>query len=204
MAVKVKVCGITNVADARAAVDLGADAIGLNFYPKSPRAVTVDRAGEITRGLPRGTCIVGVFVNAPREHIVSVVREVGLSALQFHGDESPEDCAGWNDLIVIKAVAADTKAQLAECAARHPNGYLLVDAPSVGYGGSGRTFDWLMAAELPRDRLVVAGGLTPENVAVAVCTLRPVAVDVASGVEHSAGRKDYEKLKTFIGAAKTA
>jgi phosphoribosylanthranilate isomerase len=204
MPVRVKICGITNAADAHAAFALGADAIGLNFYPGSPRAVTSAGAREIIAGLPRGACVVGVFVNAPRRHISAVAGEVGLSAIQFHGDEPPEDCLDWGDLLVIKALPAEGPEPLATRAGRYPMAFLLVDAPSAVYGGTGCTFDWSTAAELPRSRLVVAGGLTAENVAAAVHMLRPVAVDVASGVERSPGIKDHEKLKAFIGAAKTA
>ena len=204
MAVKVKICGIMSAADAEAAFELGADAIGLNFCPGSPRALTIAKACEIVRGLPATACVVGVFANALREQVASTARDVGLRALQFHGDERPEDCLGWDDLAVIKALAADGPEQLALRAARYNVAYVLVDAPSPRHGGSGRTFDWQIAAAIPRDRLVVAGGLTAENVAEAVRTLRPVGIDVASGVEHSPGRKDYEKVKAFIRAAKAA
>jgi phosphoribosylanthranilate isomerase len=203
VAVKVKVCGITNAGDARAAVDLGADAIGLNFYPRSPRRLTVAQAVEIRGGLPGTVCVVGVFVNAGREEVAAVADAVKLAALQFHGDESPAACAGWGSRVVIKALRADAS-DVATRAARYEVRYVLLDAPSAEYGGSGRTFDWHLAAAVPRGRLVVAGGLTPENVAEVVRLLRPAAVDVASGVETAPGRKDHGKLKAFIQAAKTA
>jgi phosphoribosylanthranilate isomerase len=203
MAVMVKICGITNVADAEAAVVLGADAVGLNFYAGSPRCVTVATAREIRLNLPAAACVVGVFVNAPRGEVAAVADEVGLSALQFHGDEPPEACTGWGDLVVIKALrAADTN--VATRAARYRVRYVLLDAASVGHGGSGKAFDWQLAAAIPRERLVVAGGLTPENVAEAVRILRPAAVDVASGVEAAPRRKDHERIRAFIQAAKTA
>ncbi len=142
--------------------------------------------------------------NASRERVAATASEVGLTALQFHGDERPEDCLGWEEFVVIKALSAEEPEQLAARAARYAVKYVLVDTASATYGGSGRTFDWRIAAAIPRDRLVVAGGLTPENVAEAVRTLRPLAVDVASGVEQSPGRKDHEKLKAFIEAAKAA
>jgi len=204
MSVKVKICGVMSNEDAAAALALGADAIGLNFCAQSPRALTISQAHKITLGLPRGACMVGVFTNAPRDRVAAIAREVGLTALQFHGDEGPEDCLGWEELVVIKALSADGPEQLAALAARYAVHYVLVDTPSAAYGGSGRTFDWRIAAAIPRYRLVVAGGLTPENVAEAVRTLRPLAVDVASGVEQSPGRKDHEKLKAFIEAAKAA
>jgi len=204
MAVKVKICGVMTRADAETAFALGADAIGLNFCARSPRAVTVPAAREIVLGLPSGRCVVGVFCNSPREQVAAIASEVGLTALQFHGDEPPEDCLGWKDLIVIKALAAKGPEQLAKRAAEYAVAYVLVDTPSAAYGGSGRTFDWQVAAMVPRNRLIVAGGLTAGNVADAVRMLRPVAVDVASGVEQSPGRKDHEKIKAFIEAAKTA
>jgi phosphoribosylanthranilate isomerase len=190
--------------DAEAAFALGADAIGLNFCARSPRAVTVPEAREIVLGLAHGLCVVGVFCNAPRAQVAAVASEVGLTALQFHGDEPPEDCLGWQDLTVIKAIAANGPEQLAERAAEYAVAYLLVDTPSATYGGSGRAFDWQIATMVPRDRLVVAGGLTADNVADAIRMLRPVAVDVASGVERSPGRKDHDKIKAFIEAAKAA
>jgi len=203
MAVKVKICGITTVADAEAAIGFGADAVGVNFYSGSPRCVTVAGAREIRCSLPATTCVVGVFVNAPREDVVAVAGEVGLSALQFHGDEPPEACVGWGDLVVIKALRVGD-ADVATRAAQYRVRYVLLDAASAGYGGSGRAFDWRLATAIPRGRLVVAGGLTPENVAEAVRMLRPSAVDVASGVEAAPGRKDHERIKAFIHAAKTA
>jgi phosphoribosylanthranilate isomerase len=203
MPVKVKICGITSITDAQAAFALGADAIGLNFYALSPRAVNVEQAREIVASLPARACAVGVFVDAPRAAVAETAQRVGLSALQFHGAEPPEACLGW-DLLVVKALPAEGPEPLVDRAARYPMAYLLVDAPSAGFGGSGRRFAWELAAAIPRHRLVVAGGLTPANVAEAVRALRPLAVDVASGVESSPGRKDHEKLKAFIDAAKAA
>jgi phosphoribosylanthranilate isomerase len=203
MSVKVKICGVTTVADAVTVVDLGADAVGLNFYPGSPRCLSVAAAQAIRAALPATTCVVGVFVNAPREEMAATAGAVGLSALQLHGDEPPEACVGWGDLKLIKALRpGDT--DLATRAAEYRVRYVLLDTPSAGYGGSGRTFDWGIAAAIPRQRLVLAGGLTPENVADAVRRLDPAAVDVASGVEAAPGRKDHEKVKAFIDAAKTA
>jgi phosphoribosylanthranilate isomerase len=203
MSVKVKICGVTTVADAVTAVDLGADAVGLNFYHGSPRCLSVAAAQAIRAALPATTCVVGVFVNALREQMAATAAAVGLSALQLHGDEPPEACVGWGDLVVIKALRPDGT-DLAIRAAEYRVRYVLLDAPSAGYGGSGRTFDWGIAAAIPRQRLVLAGGLTPDNVADAVRRLGPAAVDVASGVEATPGRKDHEKVKAFIDAAKTA
>ncbi len=202
---RVKICGITSAEDARAAFALGAHAIGLNFHPASPRAVTPRQAQAIVEGVGSGGCVVGVFVNAPRERVAAVAREVGLTAVQFHGDETPEDCAAWEPLAVIKTLhASGSAAELAARAARYRVAYVLVDAPAPGYGGSGRTFPWEAAAGVPRERLIVAGGLTPENVADAVRILRPAGVDVASGVEECPGRKSHAKLEAFITAATAA
>jgi phosphoribosylanthranilate isomerase len=204
MSVRVKICGVTCVADAHAALQSGADAIGLNFYPPSPRAVTLAQAMEVVSGLDAGACTVGVFVNAPRDEIARVVQAVGIRAIQLHGNEAPEDCAGWEDLTVIKALSAGEPGELAARAARYSTDYVLIDTPWAGFGGSGQTFAWAMAAAIPRERLMVAGGLTPDTVASAVRALRPAWVDVASGVEVRPGQKDHEKIEAFIRAAKAS
>ena len=204
MPVKVKICGVTTPGDAEAAVRCGADAIGVNFYAKSRRVVTVAQAKEVVRSIGPDACTVGVFVNAPREEIAHAVEVIGLRAIQLHGDETPEECAGWKGLTVIKALAAASGGELAARAARYAVDYVLLDTPLPSYGGSGQTFDWAMAAEIPAGRLVLAGGLTPSNVTAAIRAVRPVAVDVASGVEAYPGRKDHGKLEAFIRAAKAA
>jgi phosphoribosylanthranilate isomerase len=202
---KVKICGVTSAEDARVAFALGAHAIGLNFHPASPRVVSQREARAIVESVGPGRCIVGVFVNRPRQEVAATAREVGLSAVQFHGDETPEYCAGWEPLVVIKAVrASGPAAGLAARAARYEVAYVLVDAPGAGYGGGGRTFSWEVASGVPRERLIVAGGLTPENVADAVRMLRPAGVDVASGVEERPGRKSHGKIEAFIAAATAA
>lgn len=203
MAIRVKICGLTTVADARAAVAAGADFLGLNFHPASPRAVDVARACEIAAAVP-GTPLVGVFVDAPRDRVEATAAEVGLTALQFHGDEPPEYCRGfgWR---TIKALRARPGSDLAALAAAYATDYILVDSfvPGVA-GGTGQPLDPDAAARVPRARLFVAGGLSVERVADVVRALRPYAVDVASGVESSPGRKDHAKLEAFIRAAKTA
>jgi len=204
MPVKVKICGVTTPGDAEAAIRYGADAIGVNFYAKSPRVVTVARAREVVRSIGAGACAVGVFVNAPREEILRAVEVVGLRAIQLHGDETPEDCTGWEGLTVIKALAATSGVELEARAARYRVDYVLLDTPRPGYGGGGQTFDWAVAAAIPTGRLVLAGGLTPTNVTAAIRAVHPVAVDVASGVEAHPGRKDHGKLEAFIRAAKAA
>ena len=203
MPVRVKICGLTSVGDARAAVAAGADFLGLNFHPASPRHVDAERAREIAAAVP-GTPLVGVFVDAPRDAVEAIAAEVGLAALQFHGDEPPAYCRAW-PWRTIKALRAKPGADLGVLASTYATDYVLVDSFVPGVpGGTGRPLDLAAATGLPRERLFVAGGLAPETVADAVRRLRPYAVDVASGVEASPGRKDHAKLEAFIRAAKAA
>ncbi|MBI4515576.1 MAG: phosphoribosylanthranilate isomerase [Deltaproteobacteria bacterium] len=201
--VKVKICGITNVADALHAAAAGAAAIGLNFYPPSPRCLDPEAARAIVAALPPQVCAVGVFVNEARARVAEIARAVGLRALQFHGDESPADCRGW-PLKVIKALRVRDAAALAAAAAYDVD-FVLLDAYVEGQaGGTGRRFAWELSAGCDRSRLILAGGLTPENVAAAVRLVRPLAVDVASGVETRPGVKDPELVRRFIANAQTA
>jgi phosphoribosylanthranilate isomerase len=201
--VKVKICGVCTPADARAAVAAGADFVGLNFHAASPRAVTLEAAREVASAVP-GATLVGVFVDAPRARVEDVAAAVGLAALQFHGDEEPEYCSGWA-WRTIKAIRARPSTDLAALARRYATDYLLVDSWVPGRaGGTGVALDPGAAAGLPATRLFVAGGLRPETVADVVRTLRPFAVDVASGVEERPGRKDHARLEEFIRRAKTA
>jgi phosphoribosylanthranilate isomerase len=197
--VRVKICGITCAEDARCARAAGAWAIGLNFFPKSPRCVTPARAVEIVAAAAGMFCV-GVFVNEERERVQAIADEAGLHALQFHGDENPAYCAGWS-LPVIKAIRVRDEASVV-AAGEFPVAYVLADAwaPDL-YGGSGRTFAWELLRPLDRDRLILAGGLDPGNVAAAVRAVRPFAVDVASGVESEPGRKDPEKVRRFVDHA---
>lgn len=207
MSVHVKICGITTVADARLAVRAGADLIGLNFYPPSPRCVSETTAKAIRSVLPQHVRCVGIFVNAERERIAAYVRSLPLDAIQFHGDEGAAALRNWS-VTTIKAVRVGSEAFLPEQLEGILADYLLLDTYSPrGYGGTGETFAWEYAATLPRltlDRTILAGGLNAKNVATAVETVRPWAVDVASGVESAPGRKDAEKLHAFINNAKTA
>ena len=197
----VKVCGVTNVEDALAALDAGADMLGFNFYARSPRYVTPAAARKIVEQLREGVSCVGVFVNeaAPAE-VERIAREAGLGAVQLHGDESPEFCRSLGGLTTIKAlrVGADYKP---ESAAAYQTDAVLLDAYVAGArGGTGRTFDWRLAT-LTRERvprLFLAGGLNPDNVAPAVAAVRPYAVDVCSGVETSPGRKSPELMRRFV------
>ncbi|GIW45437.1 MAG: N-(5'-phosphoribosyl)anthranilate isomerase [Candidatus Binatia bacterium] len=202
--VRVKICGITTIEDARQAVAAGADWIGLNFYPASPRSVDPDRAREIVTVLGKRVQIVGVFVNASRSEVQEIVESVGLDLLQFHGDESPSYCSGW-PRPVIKALRMRGREDLDRAQAYRVD-YLLVDAHASGhYGGTGKTVDWaLVGAWKPPAKLILAGGLDPDNVAEAVRIVRPFGVDVASGVERRPGQKDPVKMRRFIENAKAA
>jgi phosphoribosylanthranilate isomerase len=201
MTVKVKICGITRAEDAAAAARLGADAIGLNFWPSSRRHIAPAAARAIVRTLPPFTVAVGVFVDATRDEILRAAELAGIQVIQLHGDEPPELAAAL-PLPVVKALRVADRAALAPIAS-YPAAAFLLDAPTPGYGGSGTTFDWALAAEAARGgRVILAGGLTPENVADAVRAVQPWAVDVASGVERAPGVKDEEKMARFVRAAK--
>jgi phosphoribosylanthranilate isomerase len=201
VSVRVKICGVTTAEDARVCAEAGADAIGLNFWPGSKRCVGVERAAEIASALPGQVSKVGVFVGAPREEIEHTVAAVGLDAIQLHGDESPEDCRGFT-VPVIKALRVnDTLGAIDEAVARYDVAWVLLDSAA---GGSGIAFDWRRALGVAPGRLYLAGGLRPENVAEAVRLVRPYAVDTASGVERSPGRKDPRRVREFIENAKHA
>jgi len=200
--VKVKICGITNAADAEHAAACGADALGFVFYPRSPRCVTPEQVREITPGLPPFLTRVGLFVNEDPQRIRTIAAACGLDAVQLHGDESPADCM-LQPLRVIKAVRPCSEAELQLCAA-YPVAALLVDAAVPGqFGGTGRCADWGLAARLAmRQRVILAGGLSPANVADAVHQVKPYGVDVASGVEAAPGLKDPDRVAQFIRNAK--
>lgn len=200
---RVKICGVTRLADALHAARLGADAIGLNFFPRSPRCVSVEVAAEIAAALPASVCAVGVFVDADRDHIALVADRVGLGAIQFHGDEPPALCGGWS-CKTIKAIRVDGPQGLA-AAARYGVDYVLADAHVAGqHGGTGRRVPLAWLTGVPTERLILAGGLTPDTVAEAIRAVHPAAVDVASGVESAPGIKDPEKVERFIANARTA
>jgi phosphoribosylanthranilate isomerase len=195
---------VRTVDDAREAVALGADMVGLNFYARSRRHVDVARAAEIATSLPPTVWSVGVFVDADREEIDRVRRAVGLSAIQLHGDEPAEMVEGW-DVPVIRTLHLRSRGDAALARTRpSPDFYLVEGDAGAARGGSGALFEWSWADELPADRLIVAGGLTPDNVADAVRALRPFAVDVASGVESAPGIKSPALVAAFIEHAKAA
>ena len=200
---KVKICGIKTVTDALAAMEAGADLIGFNFYPKSPRCISVGRCRDIMSAMRRYghiTCV-GVFVNAPPVTIRATMETCGLSLAQLHGDETSEMLNALNGK-AFKAFRGVPQSM--DGFARHDAPALLVDASVKGaYGGTGVTADWNSAAELAKQYpLLLAGGLTPENVADAVQQVRPWGVDVASGVEASVGLKDASKMKAFVKAVR--
>jgi phosphoribosylanthranilate isomerase len=201
VSVRVKICGVTTVEDARVCADAGADAIGLNFWPGSKRCVTVERAVEIARALPAGISKIGVFVDSLREDIERTAEAVGLDAVQLHGDEPPEACAALA-LPVIKAIrVSEALGSIDELVARYDVAWVLLDS---AVGGSGVAFDWRRAIAVAPGRLYLAGGLRTDNVAQAVRCVRPYAVDTASGVEASPGRKDPRRVREFIENAKHA
>ena len=197
----VKICGITNEDDALLAVALGADAIGFVFAP-SVRQVAVQKVYDITRRIPPEILTVGVFRDEHPKRVIEIVQSSGLKAAQLHGHETPTDVLAVSQHVrtVIKAVSAGTID--ATRANEFETKMVLVDAPEPG---SGAVFDWKMAAELPEGlQLILAGGLTPENVANGITIVRPWGVDVSSGVEVSPGRKDPILMKRFIENAKAA
>jgi phosphoribosylanthranilate isomerase len=209
---RVKICGITNVGDARIAWDAGADAIGLNFYRASPRFCRIEMARAIVQGMPQAVRKVGVFVNAPAAEILAMFDTVGLDAVQLHGDEPPELLRDLRRVPVIRAFRVGRELtpigcylQVCHRLACVPR-MVLVDTLKPGqYGGTGATLDWQVLREnrqiLQGMPLVLAGGLKPGNVAAAIAAVSPWAVDTASGVESSPGMKSAALVREFIEAA---
>ena len=204
MRTRVKICGITRIEDALAAAEAGADAIGLVFEPKSPRAVKPEQAQIIARALPPFITVVGLFVNAAADTVDTILKRVPLDLLQFHGDETPEQCRR-HHRPYIKAIHMRDDLNLKENARRYADAQgLLLDTATDVAGGSGRSFDWSRVPSGLGKPVILVGGLTPENVAEAVRTVRPFAVDVSSGVEQSKGIKDAAKITAFIKAVREA
>lgn len=206
---RVKICGLTRPKDATEAVRLGAWALGVIFAPESPRYVDVAAAARVLAGAPAGVERVGVFVNAEPEEIAAAVETCGLTAVQLHGEESPGECLEVQKrtgCAVIKALAV-AGADVSERVVQFDTDYILLDTyHPERRGGTGEVFDWELAAALPESlrsgRLILSGGLNAANIAEALRTVRPFAVDVSSGVESSPGVKDQEKLKELFGAVK--
>ncbi len=199
MSARVKICGLTRPQDVAAAVQAGADALGLVFYGPSPRAITIEQALALTERVPAFVSVVGLFVNPTAEEVQSVLDVVPLDLLQFHGDESPDFCDQFQRRW-IKAIRVQSREQVVKAFADyHRAAGLLVDAwDPVRYGGTGKSFNWeLIPAERPLP-LILAGGLSSDNVFRAVEQVKPWAVDVSGGVECSKGIKDSEKISDFI------
>jgi phosphoribosylanthranilate isomerase len=199
---KIKVCGITNLDDALKAVELGADFLGFNFYPPSPRYITPEKARTILSQVPPHIGNVALFVNEPKEKIRGIIDNQAFSGVQLHGDESADYCRGW-ELKVIKAFRLRDAESLGAMDG-FPADYYLVDSWAPGYGGSGAPFPWSWLEGKSADKLILAGGLDAGNVVEAIRRVRPYGVDVCTGVEKKPGIKDHEKLKEFILAAKSA
>lgn len=204
MRTRIKICGITSVADGLAAAEAGADAIGFVFYAKSPRHVAPAVAATIARALPPFVDVVALFVNEAPETVRAVLAEVPINILQFHGDEDERYCRQFGRPY-YKAARVRPELDLVQYAASFPSAQaILLDAFVDGYGGGGHVFDWgLIPAGLPRP-IVLSGGLTVENVTDAVRRVRPPAVDVSSGVEKAKGVKDHAKIAAFIAGVRNA
>jgi phosphoribosylanthranilate isomerase len=211
----VKICGLTRAVDVDAAVEAGADAIGFVCYPPSPRYVTPRQAAELAARLPAFVTPVLLFVNTPADSVRSIAASVPGALLQFHGDETPEDCsaaAGRHAFVKAARIPLDPDTppfDLGGFAERFDQARaILLDAHVPGYGGGGRPFDWSLLPAAPDTHLVLSGGLTPDNVAAGIAALRPLcrtlAVDVSSGVEATKGVKDVAKIQAFVAAVRGA
>ena len=199
MITKVKFCGITNLQDAISAAELGADALGFVFYPKSPRFISPKNAKEIIKKLPPFISMVGLFVNQSKSEVEEVIKDCPLNLLQFHGDENESFCKQYN-LPYIKAISMKSDVDLLKCIQEYNSAKaLLLDTFSkVARGGSGEVFDWKMIPPNTLKPIIVAGGLTPENVQTLLEVISPYGVDVSSGIEINKGLKDYKLMKKFI------
>ncbi len=200
---RVKICGITSVEDAAAACTAGADAIGLVFYAKSPRNVSIEAAAEIARSVGPFCSVVGLFVNADAEFVNTVLGQVGLHVLQFHGDETDEYCRQFRRPF-YKAIRMKEDLDVEAAMAKFPSAIaVLLDAYRPGVpGGTGETFDWQRVPQESATSIVLAGGLTPDNVSTAVAATKVYGVDVSGGVEAQPGKKDSEKVRAFVRRAK--
>jgi phosphoribosylanthranilate isomerase len=202
--VRCKICGITRLEDALAAVAAGADAIGLVFYARSPRSVSIEQARSIVAGLPPFVTTVGLFVDMPQAEIEQVLAAVPLDLLQFHGDESAADCDALKRPY-IKALRVRAQDDVTALVDAYPDARaVLLDTFVDGVpGGTGQAFDWALVPARLGKPVILAGGLTPENVAAAIAQVQPYAVDVSGGVELAKGIKDAAKVKDFVRAVRT-
>jgi phosphoribosylanthranilate isomerase len=201
--VQIKICGITNIEDALAAASAGADAVGFVFHQASPRYVTPEKAREIIGSLPQALCTVGVFVNLAAAEVLQIAELCGLDFIQLHGGETGEYCRRFPRERLIKALSFRSEEEFSSIA-DYPVKAFLVDAHDpVRFGGTGKTCDWNLARKVAAlHPLVLAGGLGEENIASALETVRPLAVDISSGVEVQPGKKDHEKIRSVIAAVK--
>ncbi len=197
----VKICGITNLDDALAAVDAGADALGFNFYKPSPRYVTPETAREIIEQLSSPILTVGVFVNEESpESVKDLARRASVTAIQLHGDESPDYCRNLSEYKIIKALAAGTDFDTQAARAFDVEAILLDTKDATLRGGTGRVFDWSIAREVNRlvPKLIMAGGLGVQNIEHAIVSVDPYGVDACSALEDKPGRKDHERMRAFV------
>ncbi len=205
MDLKIKICGITNLEDATAAVEAGADALGFMFYDASSRNVSIDCVADIVSKIPTWVLKVGVFVNPEPDLVMTALGTCGLNMLQFHGEESPDFCASFG-VMNMKAFRVQDAASLAPMKNYRTDVVLLDSHVNGKQGGTGEKFNWDLAIQAKEfgKPIFLAGGLTPQNVAEAVYRVRPFGVDVSSGVEHSPGKKDHQKIWDFVTAARKA
>jgi len=203
MSVRIKICGITRLEDALAAVEAGVDALGFMFVEASPRCITPEQAAGILRELPPFVARVGVFVNPSADKVRAVIAETGIDTLQFHGEETPAFCRQFG-LRAIKAFRVSDAESLNPLADFRSETWLLDSFVAGKHGGTGAVFNWDLAAQAVKrgGRVILAGGLTPDNATEAVRQVRPYALDVSSGVEFAPGRKDAAKVRAFIAAAR--
>jgi phosphoribosylanthranilate isomerase len=201
---RIKICGLTRIEDLQAAIDAGADAIGLVFYPPSPRYVDLQTAATLASAVPPFVTIVGLFVNAEPQVVRETLAAIPIHLLQFHGDEDESYCRQF-DRPYMKAARVKPGVDLVQYAAAFPSAQaILLDAFVDGYGGGGKVFDWSLVPAALGKPVVLSGGLDAGNVGDAVRRVRPAAVDVSSGVEAAKGIKDAEKIKAFVAAVRAA
>jgi phosphoribosylanthranilate isomerase len=201
----IKICGITNLDDAQAAIDAGADALGFNFYKPSPRYINPENAREIIEQLPDSILNVGVFVNEDTESLMNIAQQAGITAVQLHGDESPDYCrelAEGYEVIKVLAVSDSFNIQMVQ--AYQVQAIMLDTSDKTLRGGTGRAFDWSVASRANElvPKLFLAGGLSPENIEEAIERVRPYAVDACSALEDSPGKKNGERLRAFVVKAR--
>ena len=196
--VKVKICGITNYEDAQAAIDMGADMLGFNFYPESPRYIEPEKAGEIISKLPAFTDIVGVFVNSKLKNILETISCCQLNWVQLHGDEEPKFCESFHSLNIktMKAIRVRKEDDLKQTEKYFTDAILLDAYHPQKYGGTGFPFDWKIIGHMEK-RIFLAGGINPENAAAAI-ELGVYGIDICSGIEEKPGKKDHKKMKMLF------